>query len=171
MLVKMGKYPKNGGDRKVSVRIDPHDAWGAYHSLALIIVPLLKMVKEKKQGSPFVDLEDVPEELRWTEEDHEYYKKNGTFSDKDKFHERWEWVIDQMIFSFEHYLNETENDFQFWDEFPEIAEFKDTDNGTGNKELVWKTKGKYNEEKAKIYYDKIQNGLNLFAKYYGSLWT
>ena len=169
MLVKMGKYPKNGDDRKVSVRIDPHDAWGAYHSLALIIVPMLKMVKEKKQGSPFVDSEDVPEELRRTEEDCETFLSSGDID--DKFHARWEWVIDQMIFSFEHYLNADENDFQFWDEFPEIAEFKDTDDGTGNKELVWKTKGKYNEERAKIYYDKVQNGLNLFAKYYGSLWT
>ena len=36
------------------------------HTLAMIIVPMLKQLKETKHGAPFVDDEDVPEELKST---------------------------------------------------------------------------------------------------------
>ena len=51
-------------NRKIKVHIDPYDVWGLDDTLALIIAPSLRLLKQRKQGSPFVDDEDVPEDVR-----------------------------------------------------------------------------------------------------------
>jgi len=48
------------------VKIDRWDTWSMDHTLAKIILPMLKQLKDTKHGSAIVDLEDVPEELRGT---------------------------------------------------------------------------------------------------------
>ena len=52
--------------RKIKVRIDKYDTWSMDNTLALIILPMLKQLKETKHGSPLVDDEDVPEHMRHT---------------------------------------------------------------------------------------------------------
>src|SRR6056300_1762589 len=46
------------------IRIDPWDTWSMDHTLAPIILPMLKQLKETKHGAPYVDPKDVPIELR-----------------------------------------------------------------------------------------------------------
>ena len=46
------------------VKIDRWDTWSMDHTLAFIILPMLKQLKADKHGAPFVDDEDVPEHLR-----------------------------------------------------------------------------------------------------------
>ena len=46
--------------QKINVRIDKHDTWSMDHTLAHIILPMLKQLKETKHGAPNVDDEDVP---------------------------------------------------------------------------------------------------------------
>lgn len=75
--------------RKIKIEIDDFDVWSADHTMALIIVPLLKKLKERKQGSALVDTEDVPDNI----------KKLDT-------HGRWDWVLDEIIHAFELRLNE-----------------------------------------------------------------
>lgn len=82
--------------RKVSVKIDPYDTWSMDHTLALIIVPMLKQLKECSHGAPGVDLEDVPESLRNSNPN---YDIDGSVD--DKWFDRWNWVLDEMIFAFE----------------------------------------------------------------------
>ena len=53
-------------NRKIKVRIDNYDIWNADYTIALVVLPMLKLLKEKKHGSPLVDDEDVPEHLRST---------------------------------------------------------------------------------------------------------
>ena len=48
------------------VKIDRWDTWNMDHTLAEIVLPMLKQLKATKHGSALVDLEDVPEELRGT---------------------------------------------------------------------------------------------------------
>jgi hypothetical protein len=78
------------GKRKIKVRIDPYDTWSMDHTLALIIHPMLVQLKETSHGSPIVDDEDVSEDVK----------------DKDT-HERWNYVLDEMIFAFDYIKNET----------------------------------------------------------------
>jgi len=81
------------------IRIDPWDTWSMDHTLAPIILPMLKQLKETKHGAPNVDMDDVPENLRPTEEDLENYANNGTTD--TKFFARWDWVLDEMIYAFD----------------------------------------------------------------------
>lgn len=130
--------------RKIKIHIDRWDTWSADHTLALIILPMLKQIKESKHGAPQVDNEDVPEELRDNAE--EQTKFNNTGHPSDKFFERWDYILDRMIYSFEHVLD-TEWESEYF------------------------SNGQYNREGYMARKEKIQNGLTLFGKYFQSLWT
>ena len=50
MKIKIGKYPKDTTkERIVNVTIEEQDTWNMDETLALIIVPMLKQLKEQKQ--------------------------------------------------------------------------------------------------------------------------
>jgi hypothetical protein len=78
--------------QEIDIRIDYWDTYSLDYTLALIIYPALLRLKETKPGSPFVDIEDVPEELKPTGVD--MYGVDNTH------HERWGWVLDEMIYAF-----------------------------------------------------------------------
>lgn len=134
MKINIGPYEEA---RKVEIEVEDFDTWNADHTLALIIHPVLVKLKEQKHGSPFVENEDAPEELR----------DNGN---DETIHERWSWVLDEIIHAFESLKNE-DWDSQF---------FIDT-----GEQIV------YDAEKAKTENERVSNGLRLFAKYYRGLWT
>jgi hypothetical protein len=125
--------------RKIKIKIHRYDTWSMDHTLALIIHPMLLQIKEKKQGSPSVDDEDVPENIRSTNA----AQKKSEYDTDEFFHARWAWVLDEMIFAFEHKMDEDWAD--------PFYERKDYD---GMKEID----------------NRIQNGLRLFGKYYSALW-
>ena len=97
MKVNIENYTDDGEDQKIEVQIDPWDTWSMDYTLAPIILPMLKQLKETKHGAPNVDDEDVPEQLRSTSappKDNEW--------DTDKFHfDRWDWALDEMIYAFD----------------------------------------------------------------------
>jgi hypothetical protein len=81
--------------RKISVRIDNYDTWNADDTLAHIILPTLKMLRDNKAGAPYVDNEDVPEHL---------YSPTETYDTDPMWFARWEYVLNEMIFAFENKL-------------------------------------------------------------------
>jgi hypothetical protein len=87
------KYVEWKESRRVNVRIDDYDVWNMDSTLALIILPMLKKLKDDKQGVPLVDDEDLPEELRGT--------APNIFADTPVMEKRWNYVLDEMIFAFE----------------------------------------------------------------------
>ena len=103
MKVYIGKYPRRilGVMTKQIeyVSIDPWDTWSMDHTLAPIILPMLKQLKATKHGAPDVDFKDVPEELLPTDEEFAAYQKDGS-TDKN-FFKRWDWVMDEMIYAFD----------------------------------------------------------------------
>jgi len=152
-------------ERTIKVQIDPWDTWSMDHTLAYIILPMLKQLKETKHGAPFVDPKDCPPELKpkkLTKKE----KENG-HTDSTHF-ERWDWVLDEMIFAFENKVNDD------WEE-----QFE-----TGESDLQWKkledgcsqmVEGPnhtrvYDWEGRKAYQSRITNGFRLFGKYYENLW-
>ena len=161
MKVNIGPYNEDESEdfeRQIDIHIDDYDVWGLDYTLSLIILPCLKKLKEKKQGSPYVDIEDVPEELRQKDEESEEYPS---------IHDRWGWVMDQMIWSFENIINPQDDQFHTWDEDKERIEFGET-NGIGIGKLI--INGTLDKEGLEDYNQKIQNGLNLFGKYFRGLW-
>ena len=65
-LYKFLQWIESKRSRNIKIKIDYWDTWSMDHTLALIALPMLKQLKEKKHGSQIVDLEDVPEYLRGT---------------------------------------------------------------------------------------------------------
>jgi len=137
------------------VKIDHYDVWSMDHTLSNIILPMLKKLKETKQGSPMVDDEDVPFELRsycaWPVDDHDI---------DDNFHKRWEYVLDEMIWAFEQNVDDTSED-KFWDHSQAVKSKKVLDN-IGKIKCDWDGLKAHGERKA--------NGFRLFGKYYQGLW-
>ncbi len=81
----------------VYVKIDDYDVWSVDYTLAHIIHPMLIKLKEKKQGAPCVDNCDVPEHLKSFNAPRFHEGQNID----DFFFDRWDWVLDEMIFAFD----------------------------------------------------------------------
>jgi len=107
-----------GNEQHEYIRIDPWDTWSMDHTLAPIILPMLKQLKATKQGAPDVDFEDVPEELLPTDEEIKAYQRDGS-TDKN-FFKRWEYVMDEMIYAFDCKANKDDVIMRF--ESPEEME-------------------------------------------------
>ena len=155
-------------ERKINIHIDNYDVWNMDHTLALIIVPMLKKLKECKQGAPMVDAKDVPKHLRTTE--------NPELNTADTTQERWDWVLDEMIWAFEGHASEDDSSqFHYNSEQLEL-EFTDSE-FEGHKTLqINKQKDTskpayfYDIEAHKAHSKRKANGRRLFAKYYEGLW-
>ena len=85
--------------RKEKIHIDRWDTWSMDSTLAVIVLPMLQQLKATKRGSPLVDDLDVPEglNLRSTEAP----PKANEWDVDENLERRWDWVLDQMIWSFE----------------------------------------------------------------------
>jgi len=153
--------------RTIKVHIDRWDTWSMDHTLAYIVLPMLKQLKATKHGAPQVDHGDVPKELRPTKKELAAYNKDGTTD--DKFFERWDWVLDEMIFAFE-----TKVDDGRWEEQFETGEYdlqwKKLEDGNSQMVHGPNHTAKTDWEGRKAYQERISNGFRLFGKYYENLW-
>jgi hypothetical protein len=154
------------------VKIDRYDTWSMDHTLADIILPMLRQLKDSKHGAPNVDDRDVPKGLglRSTEAPP---KENEWDTDGNWF-KRWDWVLDEMIFAFEHKVDDSWQDaFSSgvidwkseaceWYENGKPKMFKMVDGP--NHTYTCDYEGMRRVEK------RIQNGFVLFGKYYQALW-
>lgn len=100
MKVDIDLYPEEG-ENKVDVKIEPKDLWNLDFTLALIIHPALEALKRDKHGSPPVDCEDVPEHLKFPEDEGDEFESYHLRTQSPKWHQRWEYVLDEMIFAFD----------------------------------------------------------------------
>jgi hypothetical protein len=152
------------GKRQVKVRIDPWDTWSMDHTLAHIVVPMLVQLKETTHGAPYVDPKDVPAELQ----PKKLTKKQKDDGETDTTHfERWDWVLDEMIFAFESKHNDWEEQFHSG-EVDRV--FKDLENGYTEWLEGPNHTFKIDMKGYKAYQKRISNGFRLFGKYYENLW-
>jgi len=156
------------------VKIDYWDTWSMDHTLSPIILPMLRQLKEKKHGSPFVDDEDVPDELKSTNAP----PKEDEYDVDGNHHARWDWVMDEMIFAFTCKTDDS------WEDAFRSGTFDMTTvpvDEAGNE--VAKGEHKYYQMKdgpghtyrcdyegMRVVEARIQNGFRLFGKYYQALW-
>ena len=155
--------------RTVKVHIYPWDVWSMDVTLGHIVRPMLKMLKDKKQGAPMVDLEDVPEHLHPSEEERAAYDVDGTTD--DKFFERWDWVMAEMIFAFESLDGGANQDWE--DQFTTGEydyQWKKNDDNTSTMVKGPCHTAETDWDARKAYAERIQNGFRLFGKYFQNLW-
>jgi hypothetical protein len=140
-------------NRKISVRIDNYDTWSMDDTLAHIIVPMLKQLKDTKHGVPHTDMEDVSENCRV--EDKENKIEWMMF--------RWHYVIDEMIWAFEQKTLDWEDQYTT----KEDNKVSDYDAMKGVDPEYTYT---FDHEGMKTHHERMMNGFRLFGKYYESLW-
>lgn len=167
LLYKFLLYVDSLKKRKISVKIDKWDTYSLDNTLAHIILPSLLKFREdwrKHGGSPRVDLEDVPEWLHPYEHELEGYKRHEI---DHNWHDRWEWVLEQMIHSFRCEVD------PHWEDkfFDRTTSFKSKKLDNGMLELLPDQEDKTDYNAYEREHKKIKNGFRLFGKYYQGLWT
>ena len=170
MKVKVGKYPSHrfyhnwlynwfgySPKQRTSIKIHKWDTWSMDDALAPIILPMLVQLKETKHGAPMVDMEDVPKELRATKAQQNKYAKGG---DVDPKHfERWDWILDEMIWAFEQKCR----DDWMEDYYGPYIESEDKRELFGRFEWT-------DDKGVKAHQDRMSNGFRLFGTYFENLW-
>ena len=152
------------------VKIDKWDTWSMDHTLGFIVLPMLKQLKEKTHGAPYVDDADVPDELKSTNAEP---KENEWDTDSNHF-KRWYWALDEMIFAFQSKQDESWQD-AFRSGEIDIKSVPCEWDENGKPKLYKMERGpndtyKCDYEGMKVVEERIQNGFRLFGKYYSSLW-
>jgi len=141
MKVTLGKYKKNGSDRTEKIQIDKWDTWNLDNTLALIIHPALIQLRDTTHGYP------------------------GTL----KSMKQWTIILNKMIFAFDSILRKSEIDDSFHSGDMDL-QFEKLENGMTKTSIGPKSTWKFDSKAAKRHNKKVQEGLDLFAKYYMGLW-
>lgn len=126
-----GVFNRWQGGRATQIKIASEDVLDAFTGISQILHPMLICFKESNRfSSAVVDDADVPSD--YANASHE---------------ERWDWVLDQMIWSFSQCLPDSDWEEQYFDEC-------------------------YVCDRAGMaaHRDRIDNGLRLFGKYFRDLW-
>lgn len=158
------------------VKIDKWDTWNMDGTLAHIILPMLKQLRATKHGSPFVDDEDVPEYLR----SHMAQPKEYEWDTDSLHHQRWEWVMKELIWTFEQHHPDNDWEQQYYSgehdtKFvktnrsypnPETGVHESTYEMIDGPNNTWKV----DYEGLEKHQQRITNGFRLFGKYYQGLW-
>lgn len=151
-------------NRNIKVRIDPYDTWSMDNTLAHIILPMLKQIKETKHGSPYTDLEDVPEYMRYEDTED---------SNTQWIHHRWDWILNEMIWAFEQELTDDwEDQFHHGERNIEWNLVSGNEDDETAMYEMKQTNPDYwvDFDGMREYSNRIQNGFRLFGKYYSNLW-
>jgi len=149
--------------RLIDVKIDKYDTWNMDETLAHIIHPMLVQLKKDKNGAPWVDDEDVPEHLRSTAAP----PKENEWDTDELFFDRWEYVLDEMIFAFDAIRGDWEE--KFYSGNIDIA-WEKQENGLSKMINGPNNTFKVDAEGRRNFHDRMQNGFRLFGKYYQNLW-
>lgn len=170
--------------RKIEVHIDPHDTWGMDTTLGYIILPMLKQLKATKHGSPWVEDVDVPhlvknKKTKKTKKSSPNVRAiNTDVEDQHSgVHERWNWVLDEMIWAFEQVIDDDRGHTNYYVPYEPSEELERGyfTNSNGEKSYILteeeaREMGRYDPELHKTYQERVNRGLTLFGKYYQNLW-
>jgi hypothetical protein len=151
--------------RKVKIRIDNYDTWSMNNTLAMIVVPMLKQLKETKQGATMVEDKDVPAELRTTAAP----PKKDSWELDENFFKRWDWALDEMTWAFEQYLPDNEWEQLYWTGEADWS-FETLPDGYSKMVTGPNHTLKRDEKGYKKHYNRMLQGMKLFGKYYVNLW-
>lgn len=156
------------------VKVDRWDTWNMDSTLAPIILPMIKQLRDTKHGSALVDMEDVPEHMRTTETEDwdsqltfDFYREADLQKVECDVHTRWNWVVDEMIFAFESYTYDWEEKYRSGVHDIRFETMED-----GLNKMVKGPNDTYecDYDGLKKEQDRIDNGLRLFGRYYRGLW-
>lgn len=178
MKIKIAKYPRKSSRRKISVEIEKFDTWSLDHTLAHIIYPALLQLKAEKHGVPSKLVDDVGGEDWVDQQSFDFYKESHDEA-WEIATKRWDEILDKMIWSFRELIVDDMNDKYFHGkaEYDWVESDKTFPNPiTGKVEKTFQMVDKnpedhwYDSVGHQLHEERIQEGLDLFGKYYRSLW-
>ena len=140
------------------VKIDRYDTWSMDHTLADIILPMLRQLKATKHGAPHTDDSDVPEYLR----SHMAQPREHEWDIDDLHFMRWDWILDEMIWAFEQKVDD-DADSRFFDH-------SECEPGRRPWDSEEYKKIKYDQEGHQKWQERKANGFRLFGRYFEALW-
>jgi len=143
------------------IHIDYWDTWSMDHTLADIVLPMLRQLKATKHGAPLTQDEDVPQHLRSTAAP----PRENEWDIDDNHFRRWDWILDEMIWAFEQKVLD-DADSQFFD-FSEADQVAEANLGNFARRL---DKIRYDKEGHQAWQQRKDNGFRLFGRYYEALW-
>ena len=146
MKVNIHGYNKSDF-RKIKVQIQHFDTWNLDSTLALIIYPALVQFKASKSGIPgYFTKEAHPSQLSF-----DFYKEDDCCYEAGVI--EWNKTLDKMIWSFQQACFENYTD----------AKFHQVSESTGQLD--------YDYIGHQMYVDRINEGFELFGKWYAAMWT
>jgi hypothetical protein len=177
MKVSIGKFPKNGRSQKIDIHLDRWDTWNVDATLAKIIYPMLLQLKENKMGVPG-DFCEVGGEDYATQDSFDFYKE----SHKEAWEEGakgWDEVLDKMIWSFGQLAFE-DYDSQYhhgeakydWVETDKMYPNPISGKLEATYQMVDKNPDEhwYDSVGHRLHEERMQEGFELFGKYFRNLW-
>ena len=178
MKVNLGKYQKTSDTRKVDVVIENFDTWSLDNTLAHIILPGLIQLKNSKMGVPHEFVADVGGADYDSQDSFDFYKETHDES-FDIACKRWEDTLDKMIWSFQQLVfDDWESNYHHgtpkydWEKTndqiqnPVTGKLEDTYQMVDtNPDQHW-----VDIQGLRKHEERIQEGLELFGKYYRHLW-
>ena len=177
MKAKIGKWSKSNR-RNVDIVIESHDSWNVDSTLALIILPMLIQLKANKVGVPGILVDDVGGEDYLPQQSFDFYSETHKES-WDKAAKRWDEILDKMIWSFQQIALEDYHDkYHHGNPTYEWVETEETifNTVTNKTEKLYQMIDKnpdqhwYDGIGDRLHDERIQEGLELFGKYYRALW-
>lgn len=151
------------------VKIDYWDTWSMDTTLAPIILPMLKQLRDTKHGYGMIADEDVPNHLQSI---HALPKTEWEWDGNAEA--RYDWVLNEMIFAFECLVDDSwENAFRSGEFDHKTVACKWDENGKPTL-YTWVEGPNHtyqcDYDGIKKVNERIDNGLKLFGKYFRTLW-
>lgn len=178
MKINIGNFPKKSGSRKVDIRIHEYDTWNLDSTLALVILPMLIQLKVSKHGVPSAFIDSVGGEDYVDQLSFDFYTEthNESFEIACK---NWDVALDKMIWSFQQIaLEDYDEKYHHgvsdyaWEETDRL--FPDPITGVPGKTYKVINKNKdntwYDHVGHQLHEERIQEGLELFGRFYRNLW-
>lgn len=177
MKVNIGKFNKKNDSRKIEVKIDKYDTWNLDITLSYIILPALLQLKATKHGIPS-DFAMVGGEEYLDQKSFDFYAETVN----DCFEQRvalWDEVLDKMIWSFNELISDdyTRQYYHGKLDYDWVESDKMFPNPvTGVLEPTYQLvdrdpDGHWCDHNGLEEHEKrIQEGIELFAKYFRNLW-
>ena len=176
MKVNLGKFIDGDANRTVKVVIHDYDTWSLDYSLALIILPALIQLKQTKSGTPSMFFKDISGDPSANQLSFDFHA--DTYNDaSDAATEQWAEILDKMIWSFYQLIRDDyskqyrhgEMDMGF--EPTTVFDSKTSTMSVFN-QIVDKNPDEhwYDRVGHDLHQERIQEGLELFGKYYRQLW-
>jgi hypothetical protein len=178
MKINIGKFPKNGRGQKIDIQLDRWDTWNVDVTLARIIYPMLVQLKENKMGVPGDFVDNVGGEDYAQQDSFDFYKE----SHQDAWNiacAGWDDVLDKMIWSFGQLAFE-DYDGQYhhgtakydWVETDKLYPNPITGKMEATYQMVDKNPDEhwYDSVGHRLHEERMQEGFELFGKYFRNLW-